>query len=288
MLTLGLRLISTLVASLPEAALRPLAAMLGGLLFDVLGYRRRVILENLAVAFPELGVAERRRLGREAMRHLVLTLLEFLRIPRYAARGFEGRVRLVERHHLDRARARGRGVLCLTGHLGSFELAVAAAAREWSPIALVVKAFPPAVDRLVRGIREASGLSVLYAEGGARPILRALARGELVGFALDQNATRAQGVFVDFFGRPASTLRSLAQLAILSGAPVVPAIPWRAEDGTHVLELHPEIPLEERESREETVRHMTAVYTAALEAAIRRHPAQWFWTHKRWRTRPRP
>lgn len=281
-----LGLLSGLIGLLPEPALGPLARVGGALWFDGLRYRRQVILANLATAFPELEAAARERLGRAACVHLCLTLLEFLRIPRYRRRGLERVVRVEGSEHWEAALAQGKGVLCLSGHLGSFELAVAAVAGRGAPVSLVVKRFPPGVDAFVNGLRRGSGLGVIYAEGALRPVLSALRDNGSVVFVLDQNATRRIGVFVDFFGKPACTMSGLALLALRSGAPVIAATPFRAADGTHVLRIHPPIPLEAKDSREATLAHMTARYTQVIEAAIREHPEQWFWTHKRWRTRP--
>lgn len=272
---------------LPERAVVALSRLLGWLWFAVLRYRRGVILENLRRAFPEEDELERRRLALAACRHLVRTLFEFIRIPKYQELGLESVVRFEGLESFEHARAKGKGVLCLSGHLGSFELCVAAVAKRAKPVNLVVKPFPAGVDRFVNRVRRRSELGVIYADGALRPIIKALKNDESVVFVLDQNATRKIGVFVDFFGEPACTMSALATLAVRTGAAVIAATPYRDADGRHVLEVHPEIPLEEKESREETIVHMTQVYTRFLEDAIRRHPEQWFWTHKRWRTRPR-
>jgi KDO2-lipid IV(A) lauroyltransferase len=105
----------------------------------------------------------------------------------------------------------------------------------------------------------------------------------MVGILLDQNATRAEGVFVPFFGAPASTSKGLALLALRTGAPVVPIFLRREPGGRHCVDVGPALP--------PPPDHQIATYTAAfnrvLEAAIRRAPEQWLWMHDRWRTRPR-
>ncbi len=277
---------SFLFGLLPERAIVVISRGLGWLWFAVLRYRRAVMLDNLRRAFPSLDERARRRLGLAACRHLALTLLEFIRIPRYQAQGLESVVRFDGLERFEEARAKGKGVLCLSGHLGSFELCVAAVARQARPVNLVVKPFPGGVDRFVNRLRKAADLGVIYADGALRPVIKALKNNESVVFVLDQNATRRIGVFVDFFGEPACTMAALATLAVRTGAAVIAATPYRDAGGRHVLQVHPEIPLEPRATREETIVHMTQVYTRFLEDAIRRHPEQWFWTHKRWRTRP--
>jgi Kdo2-lipid IVA lauroyltransferase/acyltransferase len=283
----SLSLLSWMICLLPEKAVVAGACTLGLLWWHVVRYRRSTIEENLARAFPELGRAERRALGIGASIHLVRTLLEFLRIPRYASRGFEG-VRIEGLEHLDAAKRRGKGVLCVTAHLGSFELAIAATAARVRPVSAVVKAFPRGVDAFIARHRMSRGLTLISAASALRPVMQTLDRNEPIVFVLDQNATRRIGVFVDFFGTPACTMSALAIIALRTGAPVIGATIHREGDGTHVVRIHPEIPLEEKATRKDTIAHMTARYTLFIEEAIRAHPEQWLWTHKRWRTRPRP
>lgn len=282
-----LRALSALLCLLPEPAARGLARALGWIWWYVLRYRRAIILENLTRAFPDLAESARRRLGLAACRHLVHTLVDFLRVPRHLDRGVDGVVRVEGLDCFARAKAKGRGVLCLTGHLGSFELAVAGAAPHVHPASLVVKRFPPSIDRFFTELRVAAGLRVIPAEGALRPILRALAANEAVAFVLDQNATRKIGVFVDFFGEQACTMSALAVIALRTGAPVVGVTIYRDASGINVLSIGPELPPADGETREEAVRATTQRYTRFLEDAIRAHPEQWLWTHKRWRTRPK-
>ena len=263
------------------------SGILGSLWWWCVPYRRRVIRQNLDRAFPGTSTEEKNRLGRAACVHLVRSLYELLRLPRYRSEDLTARVEVRGHEHYRAAKAQGRGVLCLSAHLGSFELTVQGAAPEVAPAWLVVKSFSPSFDRYVNEQRAAAGLGVIRAKGAIRPVLKALARNEIVAFVMDQNATRKIGVFVDFFGEPACTLSALAVLAERTGAPVIAAACYREPDGRHVLELFPEIPLERRDTRASTVRHMTRRYTEWIEERIRRRPEQWFWTHRRWKTRPK-
>lgn len=296
------------LVSLPsDGAVRVASRVVGTLWFRVLRYRRGVILANLGRAFPELEPRERRRLGKLACIHLVQALLETLRIERALAEGIERRVTLRGLEHYRAAKAQGRGVLVLTGHLGSFELCAGALAQALGPdeIGLVVKRLSPGVQEVITRIRRASGIMLVDAERSMQQILRQLREGRMVAFVLDQNATRQLGVFVDFFGTPACTMSALALLALRKGCPVVPVGIWR-EGGQHVLELHPPLTMEARgaaprpsadpsggvleahESRESSIVALTQQFTRFIESQIRAHPEQWLWTHRRWKTRPSP
>jgi KDO2-lipid IV(A) lauroyltransferase len=108
----------------------------------------------------------------------------------------------------------------------------------------------------------------------------------MVGILLDQNAARSEGVFVPFFGRLASTSRSVALLALRTGAPVVPIFARREPGGRHRIIVRPPIDVPETSDREVAVAALTGRCTAVIEAAIREAPEQWLWLHNRWRTRP--
>ena len=103
----------------------------------------------------------------------------------------------------------------------------------------------------------------------------------------DQHAGGADGIPVDFFGHPAGTFKSLAVLALSTGAPVIPASSWREPDGTHVLRFEEPLPLIECEDVGEAIRRNTRAYNAALERMLLRHPEQWIWMHRRWKLPPR-
>lgn len=272
----------------PERWAYAFSRWLGFIWWHLLRYRRRVMLDNLACAFPDLDGAARRRLGRQACQHLVLTFWEVFRLPRYHRVGLAEMVRTEGMQNLVAADAKGKGVLILSGHLGSWEVAVAGVAQGGWPASLVVKNFGPAMDHFMTTVRERSQLAVIRARGAVRPIMKALKNKETVVFVLDQNATRSIGVFVDFFGKPACTMSALAVLAQRTGAAVVPAVPIRTGPGQHLMRVLPEIPWQEQGDREASVQHMTQVYTQVIEQAIIANPEQWFWTHKRWRTRPAP
>jgi len=119
-----------------------------------------------------------------------------------------------------------------------------------------------------------------------RPVLGALAQGRLVGILLDQNASRREGVFVPFFGRPASTSRSIAVLALRTGAPVIPIFARRETGGRHRVIIHSPLEPATTNEMEEAIVELTARCTVVIEAAIREAPEQWLWMHSRWRTRP--
>ncbi len=279
------RLFGSLAARPLDAALER-GARLGRLWHALDRGHRRLAERNIALGLG-CGPAEAARTARDCFENLGRTLAEFAlagsRIEELLAR-----VELEGAGHLRAARAGGRGVFLLSGHCGNWELLGARLARE-APLTSIARAMAnPLVDAAVAGQRRAAGVRTLDARDAVREVLRALRRNEAVGMLLDQNAVRSERVFVNFLGRPAATNLGLAMLALKSGAPVLPTFSARGADGRHRAWIGPPILPAEAGDRTTRVGVTTARYTAAIEEQIRRHPAQWFWVHNRWKRRPEP
>src|SRR5882724_522575 len=229
-------------------------------------------------------LATPRRLVRATFRHAgqafaELSLFEtILRRPDY--------VRLEGGEALDTALARGRGAIAVTGHVGNWELLAAWAAAIGYPITVVVRRVNDLrFHSLIVRFRAAAGVEVLVRDDPrfVAAVGDALRRNRVVAMLIDQD-TRGAGVFVPFFGRPAHTPPGAALLALRARVPVVTAFIERRPEGGHLVRVAP-VPAELPRGRE-GVRELTARLTAAIEAQIRRSPAEWVWWHERWRKQP--
>jgi KDO2-lipid IV(A) lauroyltransferase len=197
------------------------------------------------------------------------------------------RIRIDGLDHLRSAMASHGHALVLTAHLGNWELLSLAHRLTGQRLAIVVRPLDsPWLNGLADLLRRKSGVEVVDKEGAVRPVLRALHDGRMVAILLDQNAARREGVFVPFFGHPASTSKGLALLARRAGSPVVPIFIRREETGGHRVQVLPALAPPTASDPEEAVTELTARCAAVIEAAIREAPDQWLWIHNRWRTRP--
>ena len=253
---------------------------------NVLRLRRVEVDETLARAFPDRTPAELRRIRAGLYRNLGRNLGEGAALAFGRGRVLLEQTRFVHEERLREAHARGRGVLILTAHTGNWELAAAKVAALGYPFSIIAKDFRGRfATEYVSRMRERYGIRVLPARQAYRTCLRALRNNEVIGFMLDQNMIRDEGVFVEFFGRPACTSPGLAYLAAQSGAPVVPAFARRRPGQGLEICVQPLLePPADR--RPETIREATQAYSRQVEAFIREHPEQWIWIHRRWRTRP--
>ncbi len=279
------------VALLPEGVAVQLGVALGGLLW-VTRFRRRLVEEQMRLALgAELPPAALAALARAHFRHLGLIVVELLRLPFRCQRILHERCTLRGLEHLDAARAKGKGVLLICGHIGNWELAGLATAQRGFPVVAVVKEMKSGAGNIFLDLlRHPNGLQTIPRRQALRPILRALHDNQVLAFMMDQNMTADEGEFVEFFGRPACTMTGAAVLAARSGATVLTVYAWREPDGRrHVIEFGPPVPLEAPHGdAARDVVHNTQRFTHLLEERIRRHPEQWLWLHHRWRTQPPP
>jgi KDO2-lipid IV(A) lauroyltransferase len=256
-----------------------------GLAVGVLGVRARVARGNLERAFPEKSGGERGAILAAHYRELGRVALEYPRIPELVrAPDAEVIAGIDGLEHFEAARHAERGALMVSGHFGLFELMGGWMAQR-HPVSFVVKPLTnPRVEAWIRSIRERTGAELISTGSGTRGILRALHRNRWVCILADQDARR-EGVFVPFFGVPASTPRGPAAIALRSGAPIIMAFIERQADGRHRLEFQPPLALPPA-GDPDPERTLTAAHVRALEERIRRKPDQYFWLHKRWKTVP--
>ncbi|MGH7278857.1 MAG: lysophospholipid acyltransferase family protein [Candidatus Rokuibacteriota bacterium] len=285
-LRLVVRALAAGLGRLPPGPGRWLGRRLGDLAFVALPGRRRIARANLARAFPHLPPGERARLCRASFQSFGLTLME---ICRAAVTPVETLLRDISVDGMEHLKAamEGRGrALALSAHLGNWEFLSVAHLLTGYRLAVVARRLDSSVlDRVAEDLRRKAGVDLIDKRDALRPALAALRAGRFVGILLDQNATRREGVFVPFFGVPASTSRSIAVLALRTATPIVPIFIRR--DGTrHRVTIHPPIDPPAANGGDEAVVELTMRCTRAIEEAIRAVPEQWLWIHNRWRTRP--
>lgn len=273
---------------LPRALALKVGQAVGALAYLVLPHLRRHAEANLRLALPELDEQQRMAIKRGVFRNLGRLLGEVSQFPKLNRANIEKIVVYEGRQNYLNAVAQGRGVILLTGHIGAWELSVYAHSIYGYPMAFLKRNVDnPLVERLAESRRARYGNRSIDKKGSVRDVLKTLKAGGVVGILADLNATREEGVFCDFFGVPACTTAGVATLALRTGAVVLPGyLIW--DEAARVHRLHFEKPLEtiNTGNQKEDVQTNTARYTQALEAAIRRHPEQWLWIHRRWRTRP--
>jgi Kdo2-lipid IVA lauroyltransferase/acyltransferase len=271
---------------------RPVARRVGAG-FAAVAYRlrrplRRAAETNLQIAFPEISERKRDEVIRRMVQQVGWMAAEFSQLPKYGRENIENIVVIDGFENFDAARRRGKGVLFLTGHMSAWELSSFAHALYGYPLHFLVRPVSNRrIDALVNHYRCLSGNRPIDKNKSARAILKVLGEAGTVGILMDHNTSLDEGVFVNFFGVPASTSSGLARLALRTGAAVVPGfLWWDASRRKYRLRFEPAVELSRSDDEEADVHENTQRFTRVIEDFVRAHPDQWLWVHKRWKTRP--
>ncbi len=250
---------------------------------------RKTGRRNLEIAMPELSSEDKDRIVLGTFESLGRHLGFVSHFRKFQHEDVRDLVEVVGLGNFEEAYARGNGVLFFTGHFGSWEVFnLLPAAFGYGMNILVRRIDNPLVEGFVDEMRTRFGSVTLDKTKSARTMFRVLKKGELLGILADLNVQEKEGVFVDFFGVPASTTTSIAKLALATGAAIVPAFAvWEEEKQKYVVYVEPEIKYDPNDNSDAAVQGLTQEITSVVEKFVRRYPEQWLWIHKRWNTRPK-
>lgn len=285
----ALRLTVAAVGRVPLGRLRALARLFGRAWYVLDGMHRNIARSNLALAFggarpPEWIEAK----ARLCFQHIAQVFVELVWAMSRTDEELHRMVEFVGLENYQKAISKGKGVIFITPHLGNWELASPSfAMKHNAPMHVVVRRLDKGVlDELVTRFRERGGNVVVPKRRAMRPLMAALKRNGRVGVLLDQNVDWYDGVWVPFFGVPACTNKGVTLLALKTGVPVLPSGNFRLPDGRFLVFFLPEVPPVITGDRTVDLEKTTERYNRVLEKVISIRPEQWFWVHRRWKTRP--
>lgn len=248
---------------------------------------RHLVLANMRQAFGrEKSEAEIQALMRSFYRHMGRAVIGFARGPHLSDEQIKRLVFVQGVEHLDRALSARKGAIIVSAHMGCWEVAVRRVVLEGYRMNGIVRTqADAALAGALNRSRSTARLGIIPKSGAVAAAVERLARNECVIFVVDENAG-SRGVFAPFFGKLASTAAGPVVAAARSGAPIVPAFAFVKPDGSHGIEILPSLDVRFSDDFQEDLVHNTTLINRAIEDAIRRHPEQWLWALKRWRTRP--
>jgi KDO2-lipid IV(A) lauroyltransferase len=249
--------------------------------------RKRTIKTLTLIYGEEKTPKEIKQMALEVFVNQALNFADYLHVINWTKR--EQFIRLVDivgEEHLKKAYEKGKGVICMTLHTGSWELSAIMPPVMGYETSAVSKAMANAkINELIVAAREKRGMKNISRGKSYVKLLEVLSKGECLVIMIDQD-TRVKGVFVDFFGRKAYTPDGAARLALDTKAPVVPMYMKRIANHRHQFTILPEIPLIDTGDREHDLFENTKLYNQMTEEVIREIPTQWVWMHERWKTTP--
>lgn len=284
-----LRLIHMTMHAWPISLNLLIARGIGDLLFCLDAKHRKRALANLARSFPDMPESVRRRHARESMRQLLCLFVEVIFTPRLIR--LESFAKYIQLNRFEQTLrlmlTPGRGLILLTGHYGNWEvLGYVLATLGFETTSVARPLDNPYINAFLLGVREKQGQRIIAKKGATDDVTETLERGGMVAFIADQDAGK-KGMFVDFFGRKASTYKSIGLLAMRYEVPVVIGYARRVGDFRFACGTQDIIYPEDWKNEADPLRYITQRYTKAIEDSIRADPGQYLWVHRRWKTRPK-
>lgn len=270
-----------LIHLLPYGIQLAIGRQLGRIFGRIAGRRSKIAQRNLALCFPELGEPERSRLLHQHFEAMGMAMIESAMSWWGSDRRIQSLATISGMEHLQQALDAGRGVVLLTGHLSSMELAghILSSHRRIGAMYRPMK--NQLMERIVGNARRRR-LSPVFPRDEIRTMTRALREGHAIWYGYDQNYGGNHSLFVPFFGVPAATITTTSRFAKMGNALVIPFFPFRNADGRYFIEIHPPLEAFPSGDLEADTRRLNSL----LEAAIRRTPEQYLWIHRRFKTRP--
>jgi KDO2-lipid IV(A) lauroyltransferase len=253
--------------------------------YYIVNFRRSHVIDMLTQSFPEKSQKEIRIITRNTYKNFARTVVEIIFFPTMSDEEIKKLLFCTYEHLVEKAYSKGRGTIFMSAHLGNWELTALAYSKIYPMSVVVANQSNVLVDKMMDNVRTNQGFSTISRDGMAfRDIMKALKRNEIVAFLADQDAG-PQGVFIPFFGRLTSTPKGAALFAIRVKCPIIIALGIRQKKGIMKVEFT-EVPMPNSGDSNKDIEIINMFYLKKLEDIVRSYPEQWFWFHRKWKTRP--
>ena len=274
-----------IIRVLPRSIALAIGRRAGDFIYFCVPIRKKITLEHLRLAFPDLS---RRRIGqiaRKAYQNLALNAIEHLCLSTRTGEDLQRIVKIEGEEILQKALAREKGVIFVGGHFGNWEYMGGSVSSMGYKVAYVVSEIGNYyIDRMVNEHRRKMGVEIINKGASTRGIIKSLRNNCGIAMLMDQDAGRS-GIFVNFFGRPCSTPPGPALFALKTGAAILLVSPTRQQDGTITASFTAIDVDYDKGVTDENIFDIIQRCTAVLESQIRMHPDHWLWMHRRWKTK---
>jgi KDO2-lipid IV(A) lauroyltransferase len=285
-LYVGFRCLQGMARRLPLPVAQVIGSAIGYTAYAVSRQNRQLIWSHLRGAFgSRLTDRVRHRIARGVCAHLGKTVVEWFVIDRLSSSAVRQLVDVQGLRHMEQALARGRGVIGISAHFGNWELLpMMMGAYGFKGGVLARRLRYPEYESFLVEMRRRKGMPTLE-RGSLKDVARLLHQNQIVGMLPDQDVVSLEGVFVDFFGRPAYTPVGPAALSLMTGAAIVPCFVIRLGRRFRLVIEEP-IPQVRTGDRAHDILAITQAWSRVVESYIRCYPEQWVWMHRRWKTQP--
>jgi len=274
------------LSSIPYRIRLPIGKIFGIGLYYLYKKRRDISLDNISNSFPEKNNEWHKKLCKYSFMHLSMSIMEFMQIP-VLNKKFINKYFIIEgEKYLKEALKKGKGLIAICPHIGNWEYVAAYFGLKGYPASVIMKRQSnPYINRIIEKYRKSLNIELIYKRKAGFAVLRALKQNRIIGFVADQDAGK-NGIFVDFLGRMASTAQGPARFALSYGTPVIVIIGIRKGNGVFKIIASPILDFKyNKKIREEAIMENTLIWTKKTEDYIKKYPEQYFWIHRRWKTK---
>ncbi len=282
------KLISFISFHLGRRLSRALFSVLGILWFDIFRIRRKDVLAHLAIAFPEMSMPDKVKLGRKSLMLMTANLSDLFSIPYIDKKWAQNNVIVTGEEHVREALNLGKGVLLLGMHVGNGDLTANLIVLRGMPLHLITKFFKnKQINDTWFAVRGAKGVNYIEPHGEKTPfqILKALKSNQLVVFVNDQFMGKPFGIETNFFGHPTGSAQGLALFHLKTKSPIVPVYCYEGDDRKFHYVFEPVLSTASMitDDKTATILRLTQYFCDVTEGIIRKHPSHWMWLHRRWK-----
>jgi len=262
-----------------------IADFLGKMAFRIVGKHREIAISNLDTVLKG-DHASNARIAKRVFSNLAKNGAEWIKLSSLEPNRIDDLVTEFQgAEFLDDALSEGKGAVILGFHFGNWEmLGIYLRHKGYDGAVIVRRIYFHKYDKIITNMRRRFSVQGIYRDESPKKMLRVLKNGGVLGVLADQDVDSVDGVFVDFFGKPAYTPTAPVKLAMTAKAKIIPAFVIRKPDNTHKIVLEKPIDPVSENKTEEDVKRYTQAWTDVLEKYVRQYPEQWVWVHRRWKT----
>jgi Kdo2-lipid IVA lauroyltransferase/acyltransferase len=259
---------------------------MGSIVYHANLKRRMIAYANLKAAFPEKSQKELKAINKAHFENLGMNIIELLKLPVMAKSYLERHVKLENKDGIKPGLEKGKGVIVLTAHFGNWEIASLAASLNGYAMSVFAREQKyERLNNLLNQFRQSTGCKVITKGFSVKDIIKTLYNNGIVAMLSDQDAG-ANGVFVNFFNRPASSAIGPIAFSLKTGAEIIPSFIRRVGTDKHIARVGEPLKLVDTGNKEKDMKENLQKIARILEDSIRKFPEQWLWAHKRWKSTP--
>ena len=260
--------------------------LFGFLYFQIDRKRKKIAIANLSSAFPDKPHSFYKDIARESFMNFGMVLFDLIKISTMKIDKLQSLFVVEGEENIIKALSQNKGALLFTAHFGNWEIAPKIISKYGKLNVIARPLDNPLLDRELLKFREKMGSRVIYKKEASRKALLALKRKEMIAILIDQNVLRTEGIFIDFFGKKASTTPSLAAFHLRTGSPIIPVFCFPTNDHRYKVEIGNPLVFSRSKFHNKDILQITQKCTKIIEQEIKKRPSFWLWFHRRWRTRP--